>query len=388
MKREDYRYAVVGGGMQGCAAGYDLLKHGGGRSVVLFDRDGAAANRAAARVNKLLGGRRATACTLDAGDVAAMTEAFTGLDGVLSAAPYGLNPGIARAAVWAGASMNDLGGNTEVVRETLRLDAEARRRGVSVVPDCGLAPGLGNTLAAYLAATTPGLRRIAVRCGGLPETPRPPLGYKLVFNIGGLTNEYTGEAEFLRNGKLVRVKTLTELETLKVAGVGVLEAAVTSGGTSLAPETFRGVVRDYDYKTLRYPGHWSQIATIRDLGLLDLAPIEIDGRPVVPREVFHRVAAPKLAFPKDRDVVVLRVTGMAGSTRKPVTRTLQMIDRHDPATGFTAMERTTAFAAAAVLHFQVMGAVPPGATTPERNLPFADYLAAVRKRGLKIRAVR
>jgi lysine 6-dehydrogenase len=379
-----FRYGVLGGGMQGCAAGYDLLRRGEGAAVVFFDRDGAVAKRAAARVNRLLGGRRATAATLDAADVAAMTDAFAGLDGVLSAAPYGFNPGAARAAVWAGAHFNDLGGNTDVVRATLKLGDAAKKRGVSVVPDCGLAPGLGNTLAAYLVATTPGAREIRIRCGGLPQKPRPPLDYRLVFNIGGLTNEYTGEGEFLRGGKLVRVPTLTELESVDVDGVGALEAAVTSGGTSLAPATFRGALDLYDYKTLRYPGHWAKIAAIRDLGLLDLEPVDVGGVRVRPRDVFHVVAAPRLTFPQDRDLVVLRVTCTAGSSRRPRTRTLELVDRQDVRTGFTAMERTTAFAAAAVLHFQVRGLVPPGATTPERDLPFADYVAAVRKRGLRV----
>jgi lysine 6-dehydrogenase len=385
MVKDGYRYGVVGGGMQGCAAGYDLLRHGEGRSVVFFDRDPAVARRAASRVNRLLGGRRASARALDAANVAAATQAFAGLHGVLSAAPYALNPGIALAAVAAGACVNDLGGNTEVVRRTLELDRGARLRGVSVMPDCGLAPGLGNTLAASLVATVPGLRSVRVRCGGLPQIPRPPLGYKLVFHIGGLTNEYMGEAEFLRNGRLVRVPTLGERETLDVRGIGTLEAAVTSGGTSLAPETFRGVLRDYDYKTLRYPGHWDGIVLLRDLGLLDEAPLDVDGVAVSPRAVFHRAAAPKLSFPQDRDLVVLRVVGEGGSARRPVRRTIELIDRHDARTGFTAMERTTAFPAAAVLHFQVRGLVPPGACTPERNLPFADYVAAVRKRGLRLR---
>src|SRR4029079_6650871 len=95
------------------------------------------------------------------------------------------------------------------------LGREARAAGVSVVPDCGLAPGLGNILAAWLVAEVTAAHAIQVPCGGLPQTPRPPLGYKLVFNVGGLTNEYSGEAEFLRGGKLVRIPTLTEVESLE-----------------------------------------------------------------------------------------------------------------------------------------------------------------------------
>jgi lysine 6-dehydrogenase len=248
------------------------------------------------------------------------------------------------------------------------------------VPDCGLAPGLGNILAAYLVATDPGCDSIEVRCGGLSQTPRPPLGYKLVFNIGGLTNEYTGEAEFLRGGALVRVPTITEVENLEFpAPVGRAEACVTSGGTSTAPETFRGRLRNYDYKTVRYPGHWEKIRLLIDLGLLDTEPVAAGGVTVSPRDVFHAVAAPKLTFPDDRDLVVLRVTALAGGRKR---RAIDLLDFHDEKTGFTAMERTTAYPAAACLHFQVSKRVPAGATTPERAFGTKAYLDAVRARGL------
>ncbi|HYC76395.1 MAG TPA: saccharopine dehydrogenase C-terminal domain-containing protein [Planctomycetota bacterium] len=380
-----FRYGVLGAGMQGCAAGYDLVRRGEGARVTFFDRDPRAARTAADRVNRLLGADVAEAAAVDARDGDSLAAVFAGLDGVLSAAPYALNPVAAQAAVAARACFNDLGGNTDVVRATLALDDAARAAGVSVVPDCGLAPGLGNALAAHLVATTPGARRVRVRCGGLPQTPRPPLGYKLVFHVGGLTNEYTGEAEFLRGGRLVRVPTITELEPMEFAPpVGKVEAAVTSGGTSTAPETFKDRLDSYDYKTVRYPGHWAQIRTLLDLGLLEEAPVDVDGRPVRPRDVFHAVVAPRLRFPDDKDLVVLRVECDGVSGGRPTTRRLELYDVHDDATGFTAMERTTAFPAAAVLHFQVSGRIPHGAHPGERVLPGAEYLEAVRARGLSI----
>jgi lysine 6-dehydrogenase len=152
--------------------------------------------------------------------------------------PYFLNPGLARASIDAGASFCDLGGNTAIVAEELALDALARARGVSVVPDCGLAPGMANTLAAYLIERTHVPRAVHIRVGGLPERPRPPLDYMLVFAIEGLTNEYTGEAIVLRDGKITRIPTLDEVESLEFpAPVGRCEAFKTSGGSSTCPET-------------------------------------------------------------------------------------------------------------------------------------------------------
>src|SRR5436190_708251 len=160
---KSFRYGVIGAGMQGTAAGFDLASHGEAASVLFLDRDAHLASSAADRVNRLVGRPAASGAAVDARDEDAMARAFAGLDGVLSAIPYPLNPGAARAAIRARASFNDLGGNTDVVREELALDRDARAAGVSVVPDCGLAPGLGNILAAWLVATCPWGESVQIR---------------------------------------------------------------------------------------------------------------------------------------------------------------------------------------------------------------------------------
>src|SRR6185503_18378789 len=99
-----------------------------------------------------------------------------------------------------------------------------------------LAPGLGNTIAALAIEQLDSDISVHVRCGGLPQKPKGPLQYMLVFSIHGLINEYTGEAEALRGGKLVRIPTITEFEPIEVAPLGTLQCAVTSGGTSTAPK--------------------------------------------------------------------------------------------------------------------------------------------------------
>jgi lysine 6-dehydrogenase len=383
--KSDFRYGVLGAGMQGTAAGYDLARHGQASEVTFFDVDPDLAAASAARVNALVGKNVCTSAALDARDASALARAFTGLDGVLSAVPYAFNPKAARAAIKAGVCFNDLGGNTGIVREELALDEEARAAGVSVVPDCGLAPGLGNILAAWLVSISQGARAVHVRCGGLPQKPRPPLDYKLVFNIAGLTNEYTGEAEFLRGGVLVRVPTLTEVEPIHFPDpVGRAEAFVTSGGTSTAPETYLGTLDTYDYKTVRYLGHADRVRVLMDLGLFDLAPVKVGDVEIAPRDLFHVVAMPRLTFPDDRDLVVLRVQCVASVGGVERVRQLDLLDFFDERTGFSAMERTTAFPAAACLHFQVMHRVPPGCLPPERAFASAEYVDAVRARGLKL----
>ena len=376
------RYGVLGSGLQGTAAGWDLVAHGEATLVRMLDRDPGLARAAAERLASLAGRDIAEAGALDATDGDALVRSFAGLDGVLSAVPYPLNPGVAAAAVRAGVHFCDLGGNTDVSRRVLALDGAARKAGVSVVPDCGVAPGLANVLAALGIARQPAARSVRIRCGGLPEHPRPPLGYQLVFNIGGLTNEYTGEAEVLEQGRLIRIPACTALEEEDFGPpLGRLEAFVTSGGTSTAPETWAGRLETYEYKTLRYPGHFERMRTIIDLGLLDRRPLDVGGVMVAPRDVFHACAGPRLTHAGEPDLLILRVdvAGPGGA----LTR-FELLDRADPQTGFSAMERCTAFPAAATLQLQVSGRIPAGASPPERAVPAAELLAAVRSRGLAV----
>ncbi|MFQ6118191.1 MAG: saccharopine dehydrogenase family protein, partial [Candidatus Bipolaricaulia bacterium] len=296
-----YRYIILGAGMQGTAAAYDLARFGEAELVLLADIDLGRAEAAAARVNRLTGSDLARASQADVRDHEALAEALKGCGAALSAVPYRFNLGITEAAIAAGTGMCDLGGNTEIVLGQLKLSTEAEEAGITIVPDCGLAPGMANTLAVYAMSKMDRPREVRIWCGGLPQHPKPPLDYKLVFSIEGLTNEYFGRAYALRDGRVVELETFTELEEVRFPPpVGRCEAFITAGGTSTCPWTFEGKLERYEYKTVRYPGHYEKVKVMRDLGLLDSEPARIGGVEVTPRELFHQVVPPRIAFPQDR----------------------------------------------------------------------------------------
>lgn len=382
-----YRYVVLGTGRQGVALAYDLAKNGEADSIVLADSDAALARRAARRLKRLL---PRTRCRFEPRrcDVAQRAEVLAAARGakvLLSAVPYRFNAQLARWALEARASFLDLGGNTAVVRAELALDARARRAGISIVPDCGLAPGLGNQLAAHGIAQLERPEHVHVRCGGLPARPVGPLGYKLVFNFYGLWNEYRGFGEFLRNGKRALVPALSELETGEYGALGTLEAAVTSGGTSTCAETWKGLLQSFDYKTLRYPGHWQQIRTLFALGFLDERFRARDGREFEPLELARRLFEAKLAFPKVHDLVVLRTTVEGRQRGRARELRYDVLERYDARTGFTAMERATAFPAALVAHLQARGLVEPGARPLEVAVPAQRFLSELPRHGIRVR---
>lgn len=381
-----YRYVVLGAGMQGTAAAYDLARFGKPSQVVLADADPARAMEGAQRVNRLVGAEICTGQSLDVRNESLLDATLKGAHAALSAVPYYLNVALASHCIRNGVSFCDLGGNTGVVQEELKLHEEALRAQVSVIPDCGLMPGMGNTMAALAIATMDPCEEVQIRCGGLPVTPRPPLGYKKVFSLEGLTNEYFGKAHIVRDGKVHLIDTFSELEELDFPPpVGRCEAFTTSGGASTCPFTFEGKVREYNYKTVRYPGHYRQFKTLLELGLLDLSPVSVEGAQVVPRKLVHALLDPLIDFPDDRDLIVLRVAAKGSFEGKPLELAFDLMDFQDDVTGFTAMERTTAFPAAIVAIMMARGETPRGAVPLELAVAPTLFLPELTLRGFDLK---
>ncbi|MRR52146.1 MAG: saccharopine dehydrogenase, partial [Rhodocyclaceae bacterium] len=225
-----YTYIVLGAGKQGLAIAYDLGKFCDAKKITVADYDAKLAKAGAQRVNKLLRKKLCVPVKADAGKESDLKRLFKGADCVVSAVPYHFNYGVARAAVAAGANLCDLGGNTDVVKQELSLDKAAKKAGVTLVPDTGLMPGMGNTLAVHAMNVMDRVDELHLRCGGLPQKPKGPLGYKLVFSVEGLINEYFGTAYIIRNGKTAAVPTFDGLEELEFPKpVGRCQAFVTSG---------------------------------------------------------------------------------------------------------------------------------------------------------------
>jgi len=380
-----FRYAVLGAGRQGTACAYDMLKFGDADSVVLADFSLTAAQAAAARVNALLDTDRADGVQLDVRDSEAVVSFLEEVDAFLSAVPYYLNMGITRAAVQAGASMCDLGGNTDLVREQLNSDAAAREAGISIIPDCGQVPGMGTTLMVYAMSLLDEPDEVFMWDGGLPLNPRPPFDYLLTFNIEGLTNEYAEPPIFLRNGKPTLVPTMDELEELEFPPpAGRLEAFTTGGGVSTMPWTFQGKLKTLQNKTVRYPGHFGQLRAFYDLGLWKTDPVMVGDQEVVPRELFHALFEPMVSFDDDKDVVVIRIRATGKKEGRRTEVILDLMDFYDEGTGFTAMERTTGWDAAIVAGMMARGQTPRGAVPVELAVPSSLFVEELAKRGIHV----
>jgi lysine 6-dehydrogenase len=269
------RIAVAGAGKMAAGIVFDFLQHDPPEELLLLDQSSESLAAMQARFPQARFPR--TRLHTELCDLSAAPEVVgrvRGYDGLLSAASYRLNAILTRVAIDEHLAMVDLGGNPEIVAQQLAMDGEARAAGVTIIPDCGLAPGLVSILAAD------GIRRVGeadsvqIRVGGLPVDPQPPLHYAISFSAEGLVNEYLEDAEVLREGRPATVAALTELEELEFPPpFGTLEAFQTAGGSSTLPRTYAGRVRRLDYKTIRYPGHCRILQALFALGFADEAAV-------------------------------------------------------------------------------------------------------------------
>ena len=376
------RMLVLGAGLQGSACAYDLLQRPEVERVTLADLH---PNRVAAFLKKKKNKRLVTA-RLDARRRPQLEKLMRGHDAVMNALPYYFNYSVAKAAVAAGLHCADLGGNTEIVQKQKTLHKAAQKKGVSVIPDCGLAPGMVNIIAAEGIRRVGEAESVKIFVGGLPQQPEPPLNYQIVYSLEGALDYYTTSSWVLREGRPQRVDALSELEEVVFPSpVGTLEAFHTGGGISTMPWAYSGKVRTMEYKTLRYPGHVAIMRPIRELGLLALDPVKVKGVEIVPRDAFIAAVSPKLTKPNGHDLVALRVEVQGRDGRRVAW---QLLDYFDDATGISAMMRTTGYSLAITGVMQADGRISAsGVFTPDEAVPFQPYVEELRRRGVEIKEV-
>jgi len=375
------KFLILGSGLMGSALAFDLARSKGVAGITLADADLTVARTTAEKIGSPLIKPMALNVEYQDDVVAAMDSH----DCAISAVSYRFNYALSLAALETALHFCDLGGNDEVVQRQRSLDRRARERGITIIPNCGLAPGMANVLAARGAELFDSVDRIAVRVGGLPQTPKPPFNYQLVFSVEGLVNEYSGLATTIRDSRIAQLQTLTEIETIEFPQpFGRLEAFHTSGGASLLPEMFEGKVRHLDYKTIRYPGHCEKFKTLMDLGFASSEPIMAGSNVLTSREMFFELLRRKLAG-DDPDVVLLRVTIAGFRKGKEEVLEFNLIDSFDKNDNITAMMRTTSYPTSVIAQMLTSGTIGThGVNTPEQCVPLQPFLSELRERSIAI----
>ena len=282
----------------------------------------------------------------------------------------------------------DLGGNTEIVFQQKALADRADAKGVTVVPDCGLAPGMVNILAEYGIRQLDKVDSVRIFVGGLPQDPEPPLNYQIVYSLEGVLDYYTTLSWVLRDGKRTQVTALSEREPVEFPEpVGDARGVSHRGRPLHDGVPLRGQDPEMEYKTLRYPGHAEIMETIRELGLLDLEPVDVKGSKVV---AARRCSSPSSgrSSPSRRARTSSRCASSSTARRTASRRSVafDLVDRYDEQHGISAMMRTTGYSLSITGQMQARGEVgPPGVWTPDECMPAEAYIAELRARGIELR---
>ena len=333
---------VLGGGMIGSAVAKDLAERGGIRVTVADVREDCLARIASSTGAEVL--------RADLSDPAAVGAVVRPFDLVVGALPSALGLRTLGAVVDAGKDYVDISFMPE---DALELDERARARGVTVVVDCGVAPGVSNMMVGYAASRLDVRLSVEIYVGGLPVQRRWPFDYKAPFAPHDVIEEYTRPARFVEHGRVVVKEALSEPELLDFAGVGSLEAFNTDGLRTLLRTVDAPFMKE---KTLRYPGHIELMRAFRETGFFSKAEVDVGGQAVRPLDLTAAVLFPKWTFEEgEADLTVLRVAveGRRGAIGERYS--WDLLDYFDPDTGLRSMSRTTAFPAAIVARLVLDG---------------------------------
>jgi len=374
------RILVLGYGNIGSVLATDLAESLPSIEIVIAGRHRDKAEEAANVINR----ENVTGFQLDAHNYHGLVDAMKKFDLVIGTLPGDVGYRSVKAAVDAKVDMVDV---SYMPENPLTLNEDAVKADVTIVPDCGVAPGLSNMLVGRAVSKLDLVENIHVMVGGLPEEPVPPLGYIITWSVEGLIDEYTRKAKIVENGEMVEVEALTGLEEVEFPGVGKLEGFYTDGLRTLL-HTVKGVKNMWE-KTLRYPGHVEKIKLLKTLGFFDEHPVEVENARLPPRKVTIKLLERKLRRPEIKDILAMKVevSGITGESRKCYV--YHLLDRYDQKRGVTAIARTTAYPASILAQLIAQKAIEEKGVIPLEKLGvkekiFNKILAELEKRQVKI----
>lgn len=314
---------------------------------------------------------------LDLNDQAAASQLMSECAAVVAALPRSASILGIRAALQAGTPLVDLTWPAEEHMPRLRQEVEAAQR--LIIPGCGVEPGLTEIMARYLAEQFDRVDELHIKCGGIPAVPAPPLGYKIVFGGKHLPlREQDGP--MVEQGQLKLVPRYSGVEAVTFAGVGELEAWHETFMPWLLDLSVFKNLKVGTQKTVRWRGFAAKATVLKELGLLGMEPVEVDGVRIAPKRLLDTLLYPQVEFKEDdRDITVLRVEVKGEKNNQLCTSHIELVDYYDEATGFTSMARTTAFTGAIVARMIARGEIAKrGLLTPEQVItgPLLERLVA------------
>lgn len=368
---------VLGSGLMGPAAAFNAMSDPEVSQVAVCDVSREQLDACRAKLDGMQGAQKLATVLLDLNNQGAAAELMAGFDAAIGALPRSPSLLGTRAALRAGIPLVDLARPDDNQLPELRQQVKAA--GGCILLGCGLEPGLTEIMARYLIQKLDRVDELHIKCGGVPEKPAPPLGYKILF--GGQQLPLTEEDAFIvEDGRLKRVPRYSGVEPVVFPGVGECEAWHEGFVPWLLDLPALNKLRIGTQKTIRWPGYAAKVTLLKEMGLLSQEPLEVDGIRVAPKKLLDALLYPRLRLEEgERDITLFRVeaAGEKGGSRRRYQ--IEMIDHYDVVTGFTSMARTTAFTGAIVARMLARGDLQvTGMLSPEQVItgPLFDKLVA------------
>lgn len=333
------KIVVLGAGLVGKAIAADLAQSFDVTAVDISEQ-------ALAEVSK----HNIKTLQLDLSDTKKLSQVVAPFDLVVGAVPGFMGFKNAETVIRAGKNMVDISFFPE---DPFHLDELAKQYNVTIVTDCGVAPGMGNIILGYHHQRMK-IEHYECLVGGLPVVREWPYEYKAVFSPIDVIEEYIRPARYVQNKALVIKEALSDPELIHFEGLGTLESWNSDGLRSLI-KTMPDIPNMIE-KTLRYPGCIEYLRVLRDTGFFSYETLDINGSKVRPIDVTAKLLFPKWKLkPGEEEFTVMRIriSGKENDTAKSYEYNL--LDRTDKATGTLSMARTTGYTCTAAAHLVLEG---------------------------------
>lgn len=351
------KITVLGVGLVGKAIALDLAEQ---HQVTAVDIDKTALDNLASRNNSI------QTINCDLARTETITSNISNADLVVNAVPGFMGYKTLETIIRCGKDVVDIAFCPE---NTLDLDSLARQHNVTAIVDMGVAPGLSNLLLGYHNAELQ-VQNFKCMVGGLPKFPKPPFNYKAPFSPVDVIEEYTRPARIVRDGAVLTLPALSEIEQVELPGVSTLEAFNTDGLRTLInsfPDTPNMVE-----KTLRYPGHAALMQSLIDIGFLNTEPLKLKDVSLRPMDFTSELLKQHWRLKDDEPEFTVMSINISGYSKNDPQKCIEyhyfLYDEFDPVSGIASMARTTGYTCTAAVKLLLDNRIPAKGVIPPETV--------------------
>mgnify|MGYP002640780492 CR=1 FL=1 len=378
---------LLGVGLQGKAALHDLANSPEVTQVIAADANFEALQNYVKKLDNV----KITPIKLDVRDQDAVSTQMKKADAVIVLLPQGFRMDILNLAIENGIHFVE---TSYALPEYAHLGQLAEAKGISILPECGLDPGIDLVLAGQAIRELDEVHELHAYGTGVPEpaAANNPINYKVSWTFSGVLSAYQRPAKMLKNGKIIHLTpsemfSPENMHSLTLNTLGEMEAYYN--GDAVKYLDIFGIT-DTTISTgrysLRWPGHAAFWKKMVDLGFLKEEPIIVNGQEISPRQFVHDLVEPQIHYASnERDVAGIRIDVSGLKDGQPKKIIYQMIDRRDLKTGLLAMQRTVGYTASIGAQMLLRGDIKKrGLLSPTRDIPTEKFMEELKKRNIII----